>query len=106
MAFTRSGVRSSLAPPPSLTFVDLPMTPDGWTHAEDRISRDFEFADFSQAFAFMTRVAMLAEKADHHPNWSNVYNRVRIELTTHDAGNTVTARDENLALAINALLVD
>ena len=80
------------------------MTPEGWTHENDRLRREFVFADFSAAFAFMTRVAFLAEKADHHPNWSNVYNRVGIELTTHDAGNTVTDKDRVLAEAINALI--
>ena len=60
---------------------------DGWafTRGRGRHRADLEFADFSQAFAFMTQVAMLAEKHDHHPEWSNVYNKVQIELTTHDA---------------------
>lgn len=63
---------------------------------EGAIARDFKFADFVQAFAFMTRVALVAEKRDHHPEWSNVYNRVSIRLTTHDAGG-LTARDFDLA---------
>lgn len=63
------------------------------------IEREFRFADFSAAFAFMTRVALLAEKADHHPDWSNVWNRVSIALTTHDAGG-LTQRDMALAEAI------
>jgi 4a-hydroxytetrahydrobiopterin dehydratase len=67
------------------------------------ISRDFRFADFSEAFAFMTRVALLAEKADHHPEWSNVYNRVSVTLTTHDAGG-LSARDVTMAHKINLLL--
>lgn len=67
------------------------------------IRRQFTFADFNAAFGFMTRVAILAEKADHHPEWSNVYNRVEITLTTHDAGG-VTAKDKALAAAIDALL--
>ncbi|MAI99206.1 MAG: 4a-hydroxytetrahydrobiopterin dehydratase [Nisaea sp.] len=67
------------------------------------IRRQFTFADFNAAFGFMTRVAILAEKADHHPEWSNVYNRVEITLTTHDAGG-VTAKDTALAAAIDALL--
>ena len=67
------------------------------------IRRQFTFADFIAAFGFMTRVAILAEKADHHPEWSNVYNRVEITLTTHDAGG-VTAKDTALAAAIDALL--
>ncbi len=60
----------------------------------------FRFADFTTAFAFMTEVAFLAEKHNHHPNWSNVYNTVNIQLTTHDAGNTVTDKDYTLAQAI------
>lgn len=66
--------------------------------------REFQFRDFSEAFAFMTRVALLAEQHQHHPNWSNVYNRVSIHLTTHDAGNVVTDKDRKLAKAIEALL--
>ena len=65
------------------------------------IRRDFVFADFVQAFAFMTRVALVAEKHDHHPEWSNVYNRVSITLTTHDAGG-LTAKDLALARAADA----
>ncbi|MDA8953912.1 4a-hydroxytetrahydrobiopterin dehydratase [Pseudomonadales bacterium] len=75
----------------------------GWAHTNNKLCRDFVFTDFSNAFAFMTQVALLAEKADHHPNWSNVYNRVTIELTSHDAGNTVTAKDAALAQAINSI---
>lgn len=66
------------------------------------IERTFRFADFSEAFAFMTRVALAAEKADHHPEWSNVWNRVEITLTTHDAGG-LSARDVALAEAIDAM---
>ncbi len=69
----------------------------------DAIERKFEFADFSEAFAFMTRVAMIAEKRDHHPEWFNVYNRVEITLTTHDAGG-LSLRDVKMARKINALL--
>ncbi|MDR7153652.1 4a-hydroxytetrahydrobiopterin dehydratase [Sphingobium xenophagum] len=69
----------------------------------DGISRRFVFSDFVAAFGFMTRVAILAEKADHHPEWSNVYNRVDIVLTTHDAGG-LSQRDVDLAHAINSLL--
>ena len=66
----------------------------------DAILRSFAFADFSQAFAFMTRVALLADKADHHPEWSNVYNRVEVLLTTHDAGG-VTEKDIAMARFID-----
>ena len=69
----------------------------------DAITRSFTFDDFSQAFAFMTQVALLAEKADHHPEWSNVYNRVEILLTTHDAGG-LAGRDVEMAQAIDALV--
>lgn len=69
----------------------------------DAITRRFTFDDFSQAFAFMTQVALLAEKADHHPEWSNVWNRVDILLTTHDAGG-LSGRDIELAQAIDALV--
>ena len=76
-----------------------------WSLREDglAIHRRLTFADFSEAFAFMTRVAMLAEKADHHPEWSNVWNRVDITLTTHDAGG-LSARDVDMAKAIGAIL--
>ena len=76
-----------------------------WSHEPERdaITRRFTFADFSQAFAFMTRVALLAEKADHHPEWSNVWNRVDILLTTHDAAG-LSQRDLDMARAIEGLL--
>ena len=67
------------------------------------IERALKFADFNEAFGFMTRVALLADKHDHHPEWSNVYNRVAITLTTHDAGG-LSARDVTMAKAIDALL--
>ncbi len=71
---------------------------DGWRAAEgrDAIVKEFRFKDFNAAFAFMTRVALHAEKHDHHPEWSNVYNRVDVTLTTHDAGG-VTDKDVELA---------
>ena len=75
-----------------------------WTEEENQLKRSFTFKDFSQAFAFMTRVAFLAEAQQHHPNWSNVYNRVDIVLTTHDAGNLVTEKDRKLARSIDQLL--
>jgi 4a-hydroxytetrahydrobiopterin dehydratase len=78
--------------------------PEGWTEADGRLRRELTFANFSEAWAFMSRVALLAEKAGHHPNWSNVWNRVEIELTSHDAGNTVTDRDVQMAEAINQLM--
>lgn len=72
-----------------------------WTETNDQLHRIFKFADFKQAFAFMTEVAFVAEAAGHHPDWSNVYNTVKIALTTHDAGNTVTEKDHNLARKID-----
>ena len=74
-----------------------------WKEENNRLKRTFEFADFQEAFAFMTRVAFLAESQGHHPNWSNVYNKVEIELTTHDKGNTVTEKDHKLAEAIDKI---
>jgi 4a-hydroxytetrahydrobiopterin dehydratase len=78
--------------------------PAGWEHADDRLQRTFRFADFSEAWGFMSRVALLAEVHGHHPNWSNAWSTVTIELSTHDAGNTVTDKDLSLATAINGLL--
>jgi 4a-hydroxytetrahydrobiopterin dehydratase len=77
----------------------------GWTLRDDglAITRDLRFADFNEAFAFMTRVALQAEKSDHHPEWSNVYNRVSITLTTHDAKG-LSARDVGLARFIDGVL--
>jgi 4a-hydroxytetrahydrobiopterin dehydratase len=74
----------------------------GWRAVEgrDAIAKSFAFKDFNQAFAFMTRVALMAEKMDHHPEWSNVYNKVEIVLTSHDAGG-VTERDVRLAKFID-----
>jgi len=78
---------------------------DEWDYDEgrDAITRHFTFENFSEAFAFMTQVALLAEKADHHPEWSNVWNRVEITLTTHDAGG-LSHRDVSMAEAIDALV--
>ena len=74
-----------------------------WKEENNRLVRTFKFKDFKEAFGFMTQVALVAEKMDHHPNWSNVYNTVTIELTTHDAGNVVTEKDRKLAKAIDQL---
>lgn len=74
-----------------------------WTETDNALYRKFEFADFSEAFAFMTRVALAAEKMDHHPKWTNVWNTVEVWLNTHDAGNTVTEKDRKLAARIDAL---
>ncbi len=71
---------------------------------ESYLEKTFTFSDFSNAFAFMTRVALLAEKAEHHPDWSNVYNQVTIRLSTHDAGNIITEKDRKLARAIDKLV--
>jgi 4a-hydroxytetrahydrobiopterin dehydratase len=79
-----------------------------WSEASEGgatyLRRRFKFANFSEAFGFMARVALLAEAADHHPEWTNVWNRVDISLTTHSEGSTVTDRDRSLAAAIDGLL--
>lgn len=75
-----------------------------WKEADNKLSRDFKFKNFSEAFSFMTRVALIAEKMDHHPTWTNTYNTVTIELSTHDAGNTVTDRDRKMSKAIDQLI--
>ena len=75
-----------------------------WTEKKDKLYRKFEFKNFSEAFAFMTRVALEAEKMNHHPTWSNVYNKVEIWLNTHDAGDVVTEKDHKLSKKIDALL--
>ena len=81
---------------------DLRATLTQWQVGNDRLKRQWQFSDFSEAFAFMTRVALLAESKQHHPNWSNVYNRVTIELTTHDLGG-LSNLDAELARSIDAL---
>lgn len=75
-----------------------------WQETDNALVREFAFKNFVEAFGFMTQVAILAEKAGHHPWWSNVYNKVTIKLTTHDAGNIVTQKDHQLAQAINILM--
>jgi len=79
----------------------LPGLP-GWTHNDGKLVQTFTFANFSEAFAFMTRVALLAEKLDHHPDWSNVWNRVDIAIASHDAGG-ITDRCVDLAQAISGI---
>ena len=75
-----------------------------WEEKDNCLCRLFKFRNFSEAFAFMTRVALEAEKMDHHPYWINVYNTVEIRLSTHDAGNIVTEKDRKLATLIDGLL--
>ena len=82
---------------------DLRSSLTQWQVGDERLKRQWQFSDFSEAFAFMTRVALLAESMQHHPNWSNVYNRVTIELTTHDLGG-LSNLDAELARSIDALL--
>ncbi|TAD93779.1 MAG: 4a-hydroxytetrahydrobiopterin dehydratase [Bacteroidetes bacterium] len=74
-----------------------------WQEIDQQLKRTFEFTDFIAAFGFMAKVALVAEKMNHHPAWFNVYNRVEISLTTHDAGNTITEKDRELAQAIDLL---
>lgn len=74
-----------------------------WTEENNKLTKTFEFQDFTQAFGFMSKVAIEAEKMNHHPNWSNVYNTVTFELSTHDAGDVVTEKDHALAKKIDSL---
>jgi 4a-hydroxytetrahydrobiopterin dehydratase len=74
-----------------------------WEEKDNTLYKKFSFGDFSKAFAFMTRVALAAEKMDHHPKWTNVYNQVEIWLSTHDAGDVVTEKDKKLAKTIDSL---
>ena len=74
-----------------------------WTEKNNKLCKTFQFGDFNEAFGFMTRVAIIAEKMNHHPYWSNVYNTVNFELSTHDAGDIVTNKDRTLAEAIDGL---
>ncbi|MCG8321100.1 MAG: 4a-hydroxytetrahydrobiopterin dehydratase [Cytophagales bacterium] len=75
-----------------------------WQEEDNKLKKNFSFKDFTEAFGFMTKVAIIAEKMDHHPFWSNVYNQVSIELSTHDAGDIVTEKDHKLAAAIDELV--
>ena len=75
-----------------------------WKEESNQLYKRFCFKDFIEAFSFMTKVAFLAEKMNHHPRWTNVYNTVEIWLTTHDAGNIVTSKDQELAAQIDGLL--
>ena len=77
--------------------------PNGWRHEGNALRREFSFTNFTEAFSFMTSIAEMAEAADHHPEWSNSYNRVAIALTSHDKG-CVTQRDSSLAEQINTLV--
>ena len=74
-----------------------------WIEENNRLKKTFKFKDFNEAFGFMTRVAILAEKMDHHPTWTNTWNVVSFELSTHDAGDIVTEKDRTLAKAIDQL---
>lgn len=75
-----------------------------WEEKNNELHRVFEFNDFSEAFGFMTRVALVAEKQNHHPRWTNIWNRVEVWLSTHDAGDVITEKDKLLAKAIDGLM--
>ena len=75
-----------------------------WKEVDNRLTKTFKFKDFSEAFGFMSRVALIAEKMDHHPTWTNTWNTVSFELSTHDAGNKITERDRKLAEGIDKLI--
>ncbi len=77
-----------------------------WQETDNKLYRVFKFKDFSSAFEFMTQVALLAETANHHPRWTNEYNKVEIWLSTHEANNTVTEKDKQLARQIDSLIAD
>ena len=79
------------------------IVPNGWRHEDNALRREFTFTNFKEAFTFMTSIAEMAERADHHPDWSNSYNTVTIALTSHDKG-CVTQRDSSLAEQINTLV--
>ena len=75
-----------------------------WKEENNQLYKKFVFKTFVDAFAFMTKVAMISEKMDHHPKWTNVYNTVEVWLSTHDAGNVVTEKDKKLSALIDALI--
>lgn len=75
-----------------------------WKETDGKLEQNFKFKDFSEAFAFMTRVALVAESQQHHPDWSNEYNKVKIRLCSHDAGDVITEKDHKLAKAIDKIL--
>ncbi len=75
-----------------------------WKEENNKLVKEFSFKDFKEAFAFMTKVALVAEKMDHHPDWQNSYNKVKIELSTHSEGNRVTEKDRKLATEIDKLV--
>ncbi|HCX22257.1 MAG: 4a-hydroxytetrahydrobiopterin dehydratase [Flammeovirgaceae bacterium] len=75
-----------------------------WKEEDNRLKKTFQFSNFVEAFGFMSQVAIIAEKMNHHPNWSNVYNTVSFELNTHDSGDVVTEKDHKLAAAIDELV--
>lgn len=77
-----------------------------WQQKDNKLYKKFEFKDFSEAFSFMTRVALAAEKMDHHPKWTNEYNKLEMWLSTHDAGDIVTEKDKKLAKIIDQLGVE
>ena len=80
------------------------MATSTWKETNNKLVREFVFKDFIQAFAFMSKVALISEKMNHHPEWKNVYNKVEIALSTHDAGDVVTDKDHKLAIEIDKLL--
>jgi len=75
-----------------------------WKEIDNKLVREFRFKDFQEAFTFMTRVSFIAEKLGHHPAWFNVFNYVRIELSTHDVGDVITEKDRRLAILIDEIL--
>jgi 4a-hydroxytetrahydrobiopterin dehydratase len=90
-----------------LAFITLPTFNHtiqmAWEEKDNQLYRSFKFSDFGEAFSFITHVALIAEKMNHHPTWTNTYNKVDIWLTTHDKGNTITEADRTLAAAIDKI---